>query len=128
LSKKTTTYQEDLLESLKDPQEEAAYLNAAIEEGDRAVFLLALRNVAAAHGGMAAIAAKASLSRESLYRMLSEKGNPEIKSIFTLLRSMGLKLIVEPEVPKGTKRRTAKKRPKSVHPLSGINNNLQDNA
>lgn len=109
MAERTTTYQEDLLESLKDPQEEAAYLNAAIEEGDRAVFLLALRNVAAAHGGMAAIAAKASLSRESLYRMLSKKGNPEIKSIFTLLRSMGLKLIVEPEVPKGTRKRTAKK-------------------
>ena len=40
-----TPYQQDLLKSLKDPCKAAAYLNAAIEEGDRAVFLLALRNV-----------------------------------------------------------------------------------
>lgn len=94
---KTISYQKDLVESLKDPCEAAAYLNAAIEEGDRAVFLLALRNVAEAHGGMAAIARKANLSRESLYRMLSGKGNPEIKSLYTLLHAIGLRLAVEAE-------------------------------
>jgi probable addiction module antidote protein len=108
MAEEETTYQEDLLVSLKDPQEAAAYLNAAIEDGDRAVFLLALRNVAAAHGGMAAIAEKASLSRESLYRMLSRKGNPEIRSIFILLHSMGLKLAVEPETKRGRKKMTNK--------------------
>ncbi len=97
MAKQATSYQEDLLSSLKDPLEAAAYLNAAMEDGDRSIFLLAMRNVAAAHGGMAAIAEKAHLSRESLYRMLSKKGNPEIKSIFVLLHSMGLKLAVEPE-------------------------------
>ncbi len=96
MAKKMTTYQEDLVESLKDPREAAAYLNAVMEENDRALFLLALRNVAEAHGGMAAVSEKAKLNRESLYRMLSRKGNPEIKSIFTLLHSLGLKLTVEP--------------------------------
>jgi probable addiction module antidote protein len=96
MAKKVTTYQEDLIESLKDPREAAAYLNAAMEEGDRALFLLALRNVAEAHGGMSAVSEKAKLNRESLYRMLSKKGNPEIKSIFSLLHSMGLKLTIEP--------------------------------
>lgn len=96
MARKTTTYQEDLIASLKDPREAAAYLNAAIEEGDRSLFLLALRNVAEAHGGMSAVSEKAQLNRESLYRMLSKKGNPEIKSILTLLNSMGLKLTVEP--------------------------------
>src|SRR4030067_1235020 len=43
MAKKSATYQEDLIEALKDPREAAAYLNAAIEEGDRALFLLALR-------------------------------------------------------------------------------------
>ena len=90
--------QEDLVEALKDPREAAAYLNAAMEEGDRSLFLLALRNVAEAHGGMAAVSEKAKLNRESLYRMLSKKGNPEIKSIFTLLHSMGLKLSIEPKI------------------------------
>jgi probable addiction module antidote protein len=96
MTKKITTYQEDLIESLKNLREAAAYLNAAMEEGDRALFLLALRNVAEAQGGMAAVAEKAQLNRESLYRMLSKKGNPEIKSIVILLHSMGLRLIVEP--------------------------------
>ncbi len=94
---KVSSYQKDLIESLKDPCEAAAYLNAAIEEGDRAVFLLALRNVAEAHGGMAAIAQKANLNRESLYRMLSGKGNPEIKSLYSLLHAIGLKLAIEAE-------------------------------
>lgn len=94
---KTTAYQQDLIASLKDPCEAAAYLNAAIEEGDRAEFLLALRNVAEAHGGMAALSDKAQLSRESLYRMLSKRGNPEIKSLLSLLHAMGLRLAVEPE-------------------------------
>lgn len=98
---KVTSYQEDLIEALKDPKEAAAYLNAAIEEGDREVFLMALRNVAQAHGGMSQIAKKTHLKRESLYRMLSKKGNPEIKSVFNLLHAIGLKLIVEPE---GSKR------------------------
>jgi probable addiction module antidote protein len=97
MAKKVTTYQEDLIEALKDPREAAAYLNAAMEEDDRAVFLLALRNVAEAHGGMASVAEKAHLNRENLYRMLSEKGNPEIKSVLCLLQSMGLKLTIEPK-------------------------------
>jgi probable addiction module antidote protein len=96
MAKRMTTYQEDLIESLKNPREAAAYLNAAMEDGDRALFLLALRNVAEAHGGMSAVSQKAQLNRESLYRMLSKKGNPEIKSIFTLLDSMDLKLTIEP--------------------------------
>lgn len=71
---KITSYQEDLIEALKDPIEAAAYINAAIEDGDREVFLLALRNVAQAHGGMSTVAEKAHLNRESLYKMLSKKG------------------------------------------------------
>jgi probable addiction module antidote protein len=94
---KVSSYQRDLIESLKDPCEAAAYLNAAIEEGERAVFLLALRNVAEANGGMTALAERANLSRESLYRMLSKRGNPEIKSLISLLGTMGLRLAVEPK-------------------------------
>lgn len=94
---KITTYQEDLIESLKDPKEAAEYLNAAIEDGDREMFLLALRNIAQARGGMSAIAQKTHLKRESLYRMLSKKGNPELNSIFNVLHAVGLKLSVEPE-------------------------------
>lgn len=94
---RSTSYQLDLIEALKKPSEAAAYLNAAIEEGDRAAFLRALRNVAETHGGMATIAEKAHLNRESLYRMLSSKGNPEIKSLVNLLHAIGLRLAIEPE-------------------------------
>ncbi|MEK7773756.1 MAG: transcriptional regulator, partial [Deltaproteobacteria bacterium] len=64
MTKKITSYQEDLIEALKDPREAAVYLNAAIEDGDKEVFLLAMRNVAQAHGGMSAIAKKAHINRE----------------------------------------------------------------
>lgn len=93
----STSYQKDLIEALKDHSEAAAYLNAAVEEGDRAVFLLALRNVVEANGGMTVIAEKANLSRESLYRIFSRRGNPEIKSLLSLLRAMGFKLSIEAE-------------------------------
>lgn len=97
MTKKITSYQEDLIESLKDPSEAAAYLTAAIEDVDKEVFLLAMRNVALAHGGMSTIAKKAHINRESLYRMLSKKGNPELKSVFNLLHVVGLKISIEPK-------------------------------
>jgi len=94
-AKSKKSYQEDLIKSLKNPKEAAAYLNAAIEEGDRELFLLALRNIAEARGGIAIVAEKARLNRENLYRMLSKRGNPEIKSLLTLLQAMGLALTVK---------------------------------
>jgi DNA-binding phage protein len=47
---------------------------------------------------MAAVSEKAKLNRESMYRMLSKKGNPGIKSILTLLHSIGLKISIEPKI------------------------------
>ena len=49
------------------------------------------------HGGMAPIAAKVNFNRESLYRMLSKKGNPEIESLYILLHATEFKLAVETE-------------------------------
>lgn len=97
----TTEYQKDLIEALKDPVEAAAYLNAALEEGDRETFLLALRNVAEANGGVGAVADKAHLNRESLYRTLSRRGNPEIRTLFNLLHGVGLRLNITPEQTAG---------------------------
>jgi len=93
---KSRPYQEYLIKALTDPQEAAGYLNAALEDGDKELFLLALRNVAEARlGGMSKLAAASGLNRESLYRMLSGKGNPELKSLDRLLHALGLKLAVE---------------------------------
>ena len=89
-------YKEGLLERLKDPQEAAAYLDAALEDGDTEVFLLTLRDVAEARlGGMTTLAQQTGLNRETLYRTLSEKGNPELVSLDKLLHAVGLRLAVE---------------------------------
>lgn len=103
MTKKITSYHEDLIEALKDPREAAEYLNAAIEDGDKEVFLLAMRNVAEAHGGMSAVAKKAHINRESLYRMLSKKGNPELKSVLNLPHVVGLKISIEPKKSRRSK-------------------------
>ena len=93
---KSRPYQDYLIKALADPLEAAGYLNAALEDGDKELFLLALRNVAEARlGGMSKLAAASGLNRESLYRMLSGKGNPELKSLDRLLHALGLKLTVE---------------------------------
>ncbi len=91
---KTKSYQAGLIESLRNSREAAEYLNAALEEDDPELFLLALRNVAEAQGGMAQLAEKTRLNRESLYKMLSERGNPELRSLETLLHALGLRLAV----------------------------------
>lgn len=94
LSKKHDSF---VKETLKDPKEIEAYLNTALddafEQGDSRIFLLALRDVAIAKG-MKNVATKANLNRENLYRTLSEKGNPELSSLWALLKTMGLKLSV----------------------------------
>ncbi|MCW5787449.1 MAG: hypothetical protein KIT49_08135 [Nitrospira sp.] len=74
--KKSNVYQPNLIQSFKDPREAEDYLNAALEEDDPELCLLALRHVAEAQGGVAQLADKTKLNRESLYRMLSERGNP----------------------------------------------------
>lgn len=91
---KTRRYEEVLDEDLKDPAEAAAYLNSCLQDEDPEVFLLALRDVARARGGVAKLAEMADLNREHLYRMLSEKGNPELRSLEALLDALGFRLAV----------------------------------
>ena len=94
---KSKNYQNNLLEALKDPTEAVEYLNAALEDGEPEVFLLALRDVVDSYGGMGKLAASTSLNRENLYRMLSTKGNPEFFSLSTVLDAVGFRLAVEPK-------------------------------
>jgi probable addiction module antidote protein len=91
---KSKAYQPDLIESLRDAGEAEEYLNAALEEDDPELFLLALRNVAEAQGGVAQLAKKSKLNRESLYKILSERGNPEFRSLDALLHALGFRLAV----------------------------------
>ena len=92
---KTRDYYEQLQRELKDEAQAAAYLDAALEDGDPQVFLLALRNVALAQGGIQSLARKTHLHRVNLNRMLSDKGNPELNSLSTIFRKMGFRLRVE---------------------------------
>lgn len=87
------SHEESLSEALKDPKEAAEYLSACLEGGSREVFLLALRQVAAAHG-VGIVAKRSRLGRESLYRTLSDKGNPTLETLMRLLDAAGLKLSV----------------------------------
>ncbi len=77
------------------------YLKAAMESldnpEDRAAGLLALRTVAEAYGGLGTIATEAGISREALYRTLSAKGNPTLKTLLAVLKAVGMKLSVEPD-------------------------------
>ena len=100
---KSRSYKIDLLESLKDPVAAAGYLDAALEDGEPEVFLLALRDVVESYGGMSKLATSTSLNRESLYRMLSSKGNPEFFSLSAVLSAVGFRLAVETKTSDYTK-------------------------
>ena len=81
---------------LRDPQVAAEYLNEALEDGEAAVILMALRNVAEAQeGGIAALAVRSELGRESMYKTLSATGNPKLASFTKIIYGLGLKLRVE---------------------------------
>jgi probable addiction module antidote protein len=91
---KTRRYEDLLDEDLKDPTEALGYLNACLEDRDPDLFLLALRDVARARGGVAKLAEITDLNREHLYRMLSQDGNPEFRSLESLLDALGFRLAV----------------------------------
>src|SRR5437868_9154463 len=95
----TGDYEEWLLHSLKDKKEAAAYLQVALDEyqkdGDLEAFLLALRHVADAQGGLGRLAKKTHLNRESLYKTLSSKGNPKLQTIGLLLKGLGFEFFIK---------------------------------
>lgn len=90
------TWPYDVAEQLRGPEEMAAYLDAWLEEApdDVAGIARALGDVARARG-MTEVARESGLSRESLYRALSEGGNPEFATVLKVLRALGLRLRVE---------------------------------
>lgn len=79
-----------------DPEVAAATLDAILADGDQGELLVTLRQMAKAYGGVQAVAKAAKLNPTQLYRTLSEKGNPEFRSLNALLRTMGLRLAVQP--------------------------------
>jgi probable addiction module antidote protein len=88
----------EIQELRKDREFAVEYLKAAMEAlenpEERGGGLLALRSVAEAYGGLGAVAAQAGISRESLYRALSPKGNPTLKTLVAVLKTVGLRLSI----------------------------------
>lgn len=93
----SASHEDATIQELKDnPQEVAAYLSAVFEDGDQEEVLLALRRTAAAFGGLPKLAKQTDLNAKTLYRTLSSRGNPEMKSLLAILRAMGMRLVVAP--------------------------------
>lgn len=83
---------------LRDPEVASEYLNEAFGSGDQAIILMAIRNIVEAQeGGIASVADRAHLGRESMYKMLSPHGNPKLTTLAALFHGIGLKLCVQPE-------------------------------
>lgn len=80
---------------LQDAEAAALYLEEALADGDIDLFKVAMRNVAEARlGSMTALAQKTGLGRESLYKSLSEDGNPRLDTLTRVLEATGLRLSV----------------------------------
>jgi len=92
MATKTSSYHAALLADLSDPNEATHYLNAVLEDYPQG-FLKALRNVAQARQ-MAKVAADSGIPRESLYRALSDNGNPTWDTLTAVLAALGLRLSI----------------------------------
>ena len=83
----------DSADYLATPEDIAAYLEAAFEDGDPSLITHALGVVALAEG-MTEVARRAGLTRASLYKALSGDGHPEFATVLKVLRALGLKMTV----------------------------------
>ena len=94
--KHTVSYEEGLIKALKDPEEARAYLEVALDEceasGETDGLLLALRDVAQAQGGVGALAERAGLNREHLYRVLSSRSKPKLDNLMAIISALGFRL------------------------------------
>ena len=88
---KISTRPWDPAEHLNTEEDMAAYLEAALEEGDAALIAAVLGDIARAKG-MTQIAREAGLGRESLYKALSPEGNPEFATVLKVVRALGFTL------------------------------------
>lgn len=96
--RKLRKFKDSLLEDLKDPAYAQVYLSVALEEyrkdRDASSFLMALRDVTEANGGITQLAEKTQLNRQNLYKTLSSKGDPKLHTIEAVLDGLGFQLLV----------------------------------
>jgi probable addiction module antidote protein len=118
MSKEITLRPYDVVEYLRDDADMAAYLEAALEDGDPTLITHVLGDIARARG-MAQMARDTGLGRESLYKALSGEGNPEFATIMKVVKALGLQLhasavAAEPAAAYAVKRKVAKAAGKTV--------------
>ena len=87
----------DIQNHLKTPEERAAYLQAAFEEGDASFITHALNDVARSIG-MAKVAEAAGITREGLYRALGEKGDPKLSTLVGVMKAIGVRMTTQAAV------------------------------
>ena len=94
------TYHGDLMKHLKDPDAAIGYLNAARDDSDRRVFLIALKDVVESWGGMSHFSKLSKIPRITLYKILSNKGNPAMDTLEKILQALGMRLRIEKSRPR----------------------------
>ena len=97
--RKTKKLRDYLIEKLGDAEEAKSYLQAALEkyqaDKDTEAFTLALRTIAEVQGGLSELAKRTHLNRQNLYRTLSGKGNPKLRTLEAILNGLGYRLSIE---------------------------------
>ena len=87
-------YKAGLLKRLVDPEYAAEYLAQVLAEKDNAAFLIALKDVVEAGGGVGRLAGRVGLKRPSLYKILSKQGNPTLETLQEILKPLGLRVSI----------------------------------
>ena len=87
-------YKDDLKKRLRNPEYAAEYLAQVLAEKDNAAFLIALKDVVEAGGGVGNLAGRVGLKRPSLYKILSKNGNPTLETLREILEPLGLRVSV----------------------------------
>src|SRR5690242_10541661 len=85
-------------DELQDPEYAAGLLKVALEEEGFETFLVCLRDIVKARGGMTGLAQATGLGRESHYKTLSPNGNPEFKTVLAILKALGLSVEFIPDI------------------------------
>ena len=100
MNKKYRRFEDINNEMLQDRDEAIGYLEVALEDYEETLdlecFLLALKDVANAQGGIGKLSKKTNLNRQGLYRALSKDGNPRLETLVSILKTLGLRLSVKP--------------------------------
>jgi probable addiction module antidote protein len=97
--------------SHRGPARAADQLNEILGSGDQAELLIALREMTRDFGGIHQVAQRAHLNRSQLYRTLSDRGNPAFRTLVAILKTMGLRVAVQPVQPKRGRGRSEARTP-----------------